>query len=320
MRAVLNRDQLEFVPDYPTPGLAAGEALVRPLITGICNTDIEITKGYFGFKGVTGHEVVGIVEECPDDPGWVGKRVVTEINASCEKCPTCLKGRSTHCPNRSTLGIFNRDGAMADLYTIPIHCLLEVPENVSDEEAVFVEPLAAACEILEQVKIKCTDRVVLFGDGKLGLLIAQVLQLTACDLLVVGRNANKLSILEKRGIHCTTDVSQVVPGADIVVEATGSAQGFASARSVVRPKGTMVMKSTFHGDVELDLSMLVVDEITMVGSRCGPFAPALRLLEQRLIDVKSMIHGRYSLDDAIDAFAHAEKKGVLKILLDVSEA
>lgn len=295
--------------------LPIGEALIRTTLAGICNTDIEITRGYFGFEGVLGHEFVGVVEECPGTPEWIGRRVVGEINACCRLCETCLRGDDTHCPNRTTLGIFRRDGCMAERFHLPAHLLLEVPESISDEEAVFVEPLAAACEILEQLSIRPTDRVVLFGDGKLGLLIAMVVALTGCDLTVVGKHESKLAILGKLGIRTQLKDDPLAPGADIVIEATGSAEGFAAARAAVRPRGTMVLKSTFHGDVQLNLSMLVVDEIRVIGSRCGPFAAALRLLERRLVDVRPLISTERPLGEAVSAFEEAQRPGVLKVLL-----
>jgi threonine dehydrogenase-like Zn-dependent dehydrogenase len=204
---------------------------------------------------------------------------------------------------------------MADYFTLPAKLLYPIPASVPDEWAVFTEPLAAACEITERLHIRPTDRVVALGDGKLGLLVAQVLQLTGCDLLAVGRHPAKLSILEKRGICTQLATEPLKPGADIVVEATGSPAGFATARELVRPRGTLVLKSTYHGDLSLNMSMVVVDEVTLVGSRCGPFAPALRLLEQRLVDIEALIHDTFSLDEGLAAFERATAPGVLKVLL-----
>ncbi len=296
--------------------IPAGEALIKTRIAGICNTDLEIVRGYFGFQGILGHEFVGEVVECPDDPNWVGKRVVGEINAWCGECETCRRGDPTHCPNRTTLGIYKRNGAMSEYFTLPSKLLLEVPESVADEEAVFTEPLAAACEILEQIQIHPTDRVAVLGDGKLGNLIAQVLHLTGCSLTVIGKHRSKLDLLFARGIDVYTKDQEIPGGFDIVVEATGSPAGFAKARSLVRPRGTMVLKSTFHGDVDLNLSMVVVDEVRLIGSRCGPFAPAIRLLENKQVDVKSLIHGTYPLASGLEAFQRATERGVLKILLN----
>jgi alcohol dehydrogenase len=315
MRALYFDGRLQYQPDTPNPTPPPGEALVRTRLAGICNTDLEIVRGYMGFKGVLGHEFVGVVTRADDAPQLVGQRVVGEINAYCGQCSTCRRGDPTHCPNRTTLGIDRRDGTMADYFTLPVNLLYAVPPAVPDEWAVFAEPLAAACEITDRVPIRPTDRVVVLGDGKLGLLIAQVLQLTGCDLLAVGRHPEKLSILERRGIRTQIAEEGVMPGADVVVEATGSADGFAAARALARPRGILVLKSTFHAEVTLDLSMLVVDEVTLIGSRCGPFPSALRLLEQRLVDVESLIHETFSLDDGLVAFERAVAPGVLKVLV-----
>lgn len=319
MRALsFDGSKLIYQADTPTPDSPPGEALIRTRLAGICNTDIEIVRGYMGYTGILGHEFVGIVEQADTAPELVGQRVVGEINAYCGQCATCLRGDPTQCPNRNTLGIDRRNGTMADYFTLPAKLLYPVPDSVPDEWAVFTEPLAAACQILEQVHIKPTDRVIVQGDGKLGLLIAQVLQLTGCNLLAVGRHAEKLAILKKRGIRTQVAGEEIEPGADVVVEATGSATGFTTARSLVRSRGMLVLKSTFHGDVSLNLSMAVVDEITLVGSRCGPFAAALRLLEQRLVDVEPLIHAAYPLDKGLAAFDRAVAPGVLKVLLSTT--
>lgn len=307
--------------DLPRPVPPDGEALVRVTLAGICNTDIELARGYMAYRGVPGHEFVGVVEAAPD-PSWVGARVVGEINAFCGECKTCRAGRPTHCPNRTTLGIAGRDGAFADYLTLPVRNLHRVPDGVSDEEAVFTEPLAAALEILEQSHVRPTDRVVVLGDGKLGLLVAQALA-NAADVTAIGRHAAKLDILARRGIRVSVGGADVAPGADVVVEATGNVDGFRLARCLVRPRGTLVLKSTFAGDLAplLNgdgmnfLSALVVDEIALIGSRCGPFAPALRLLAEGRVDVRSLIHARYPLGDALAAFDHAQRPGVLKVLV-----
>jgi threonine dehydrogenase-like Zn-dependent dehydrogenase len=314
MRALVYDGQLRLVKDYPRPEPPPEEALVRVKLAGICNTDLEIVRGYRGFQGVLGHEFVGVVEECADE-SLVGQRVVGEINCYCGECPTCRAGAPTHCPHRTTLGIWGRDGAFADYLSLPVVNLHTVPESITDEAAVFVEPLAAALEILEQVQVKPTDRVVVLGDGKLGLLVAQVVGLTGCDLVVGGRHEEKLAILQRQGIdvHLADELS--TEKADIVVECTGHPSGFAAARGLVKPRGTLVLKSTFHGNIEVNLSMLVVDEITLVGSRCGPFAPALRLLERGLVDVESLISAIYPLDEGLAAFEQVQEKGTLKVLL-----
>ncbi|HID86331.1 MAG TPA: alcohol dehydrogenase, partial [Anaerolineae bacterium] len=294
-------------------------ALVRVSLAGICNTDLEITRGYMGFRGVLGHEFVGVIEVC-EEPALVGQRVVGEINAACGECPICRMGLPTHCPNRTVLGILGRDGAFAEALTLPIGNLHPVPDSITDEEAVFVEPLAAALEILEQVHVHPTDRVVVLGDGKLGLLVAQVLALTGCDLTAVGHHPEKLAILERRGVDARLSDEALDIKADIAVECTGHPSGFAAARAMVRPRGVIVVKSTFHGTLEMDLSGLVVDEVTVVGSRCGPFPPALRLLERKLVDVRSLISAVYPLDEGVDAFQRAEERGTLKVLLRMDQS
>ena len=318
MRALVHDGQLKLERDYAKPVPPPGEALVRVKLSGICNTDLEITRGYMGFQGVLGHEFVGIVERC-EDPTLVGQLVVGKINCYCGTCPTCLAGNATHCPERSTMGIWGRDGAMADHCLLPVHNLHLVPDGVSNEQAVFTEPLAAALEILEQIHVHPIHQVVVLGDGKLGLLVAQVMRLTGCDLLAVGRHADKLAILERLGIPIRVSGECGEIKADIVVDCTGHPDGFASARAMVKPRGTLVLKSTFEGQNEVNLTSLVVDEITLVGSRCGPFAPALRLLELRLVDVESLIAAVYPLAQAEAAFEHARTKGTLKILLRPQE-
>ena len=315
MRALVCDHGLRYAPAYPEPALPSGEALVRVRLAGICNTDLELVRGYMGFQGVLGHEFVGEVVQVPD-PAWLGKRVVGDINAACYACETCRAGRHTHCPHRTTLGIFRRDGAFADFLRLPLPNLYPVPDVVTDEQAVFIEPLAAACEILEQVTIRPTDRVVVLGDGKLGLLVAAVLRLTGADLRLVGRHPPKLAIAAAWGVAAQNGADDLPAGwADVVVECTGSSTGFALARKLLRPRGTLVLKSTYHGDLPVDMSALVVDEITLIGSRCGPFAPALRLLESGLVDPTPLISDQYALSDGEAAFARAVAPGVLKVLL-----
>jgi alcohol dehydrogenase len=317
MHALYLDGDLKLRSDLPVPTPPEGEALIRTRLAGICNTDVELVRGYLNFRGVLGHEFVGDVVTAADAPEWEGRRVVGEINAYCGTCPTCLRGDPTHCPQRTTLGIDRRDGVLAEYFTLPLHLLLPVPESVSDEQAVFSEPLAAALEITDRLHVRPTDRVIVLGDGKLGQLIAQVLQLTGCDLLVVGRHQSKLDLLKKRGISTQLAGESLPKGADIVVEVTGSASGFATARELLRPRGQLVLKSTFHGDVTLDLSRIVVDEVSLVGSRCGPFAPALRLLAQGLVDVESLISDRFPLEQGLEAFERALAPGVLKVLVDM---
>ena len=296
------------------PEVPPGEALIRVRQAGICNTDLEITRGYMGFQGVLGHEFVGVVAECAD-AAWVGRRVVGEINCACGECAYCRRGLLTHCPQRTTLGIWGRDGALADYCLLPLRNLYTVPDVIPDEGAVFAEPLAAAVEILEQVPLGPSERVIVLGDGKLGLLVAQALSLIGCDLTCVGHHPRKLGILRRRGIDARLPEEIAGAQADCVVECTGRAEGFAQARAWVRPRGRLVLKSTYHGDVQADLTSLVVDEITLVGSRCGPLGPALRLLERELVDVASLVDSVYEMDEGLAAFERAATKGALKVLV-----
>ena len=315
MHALTFDGQLRYCPDAPKPAPGPDQVLIRTELAGICNTDIEILQGYKGFRGILGHEFVGVVEQADESPALVGQRVVSEINLYCGQCATCQRGEVSQCPHRTTLGINGHNGALADYLVVPTKLVHSVPAGIPNEVAVFTEPLAAACQILQQIHVRPTDRVVVLGDGKLGLLVAQVLHLTGCNLLAVGRYPNKLAILERRGIRTQLAAEKIRSGADVVIEVTGSPAGFAPAQSLVRPKGTLVLKSTFHDDVMLDLSQLVVNEITVIGSRCGPFDVALRLLEQRLVDVEPLIHATYPLDDGLAAFKQAQMPGVLKVLL-----
>jgi threonine dehydrogenase-like Zn-dependent dehydrogenase len=332
MRALVFRDaNLALDYNYPMPTPSVGEALIRVLLVGICNTDLEIIRGYMGFQGVPGHEFVGVVEEIYDDVlreqynYLLGKRVVGEINAACYRpdCPYCQRGMSTHCSRRTTLGIDRRDGAFAEYLTLPIQNIHLVPANVSDEQAVFVEPLAANFEIFEQVHLQPTDSVVILGDGKMAQLAAQVLTLNGCAVSMVGKHKEKLALVEKRGVQTymlaaserfITENGRYV---DLVVECTGSAQGLEMALRIVRPRGTIILKSTVADLSTLNLAPIVIDEIRVQGSRCGPFAPALRALSQQLVTVSPLISSTYTLDNALEAFNYAEQKGVLKVLVRV---
>ena len=307
--------------DVPRPNPPSGEALVRVHLAGVCHTDLELTRGYMGFAGTLGHEFVGDVAAMEPSPGAasalaVGQRVVGEINAACGTCPACQAGLGRHCPTRTVLGILGRDGTFADYLTLPLANLSVVPDNVPDEAAVFVEPLAAALEILEQVAIRPTDRVLVLGDGKLGQLVARVLATTGCDLAVVGHHADKRALLGAAGIRALADPP--AERAAVVVDCTGRAAGFVEAMRLVRPRGTLVLKSTIAsqpGDPPLSLAPLVIDEITVVGSRCGPFAPALRALAERRVDVRPLVTDEYALDDGLAAFARAAEPTTLKVLL-----
>lgn len=267
------------------------------------------------FQGNLGHEFVGTVEEAEGNDHLKGKRVVGEINAACRSCPTCKAGRLTHCPNRTTLGIDRRDGAFADYLCLPIANLYSLPEEISNDQAVFIEPLAAACRILEQISIVPSDRVIIIGDGRLGLLCAQVLHTTNCKLTVLGRHEEKLNLLRQQGIETTMQPEEVTPGVDIVIEATGSPDGLKLANQLIRPQGTLVLKSTYHGQTTFDFTSLVVNEVNLVGSRCGPFPKAIELLKRTRVSVEPLIHARYSLDEGMKAIQHAEARGTLKVLL-----
>jgi threonine dehydrogenase-like Zn-dependent dehydrogenase len=304
--------------DLDPPNPPAGEALVRILRAGVCNTDLEMVKGYFAFCGIPGHEFVGVVEAAAGHDSWVGTRVVAEINAACRECATCRAGRPTHCPSRTVLGILGRNGSHAEHLMIPVGNLHAVPDGLSDDRALFTEPLAAALEVREQVRTGPGDRVVVVGSGKLGNLVAQSLALTGCDLRVVGRNPDTLRPLAERGLRTGGVDAVPAAAADVVIECTGNPEGFAIARHAVRPRGTIVLKSTYHGGLKLDVAMVVVDEVTLVGSRCGPFAPALELLARGEIDVDPLLAARYPLNDAPRAYEHAARPGMLKVLIDAA--
>ncbi len=317
MKALVFDNELKFVEDYKKPIPQKGEALIKLTYAGICNTDVEITKGYMGFKGICGHEFLGIVEEInAEDKSLLGKRVTGEINLGCGHCPDCAKGMQRHCQNRQTLGIFKKDGTFAEYLTLPLENIIEIPKSISDEEAILIEPLAAALEILEQVHIKPADKIAVLGDGKLGLLISLVLSTTQADLVTIGKHENKLEILNKQGIKTKflKDTNEM-KYYDIVVDATGSVDGFEKAVSLVKPRGIFVLKSTVAAEKPLNLAPLVIDEITVVGSRCGQFRPALRLLEKKILDLKPLLTKVFSFNDAKEAFEFAQQKGVLKVVL-----
>jgi threonine dehydrogenase-like Zn-dependent dehydrogenase len=316
MRALWLRDKaLTLREDVAAPRPPAGEALIRVTLAGICNTDLELVKGYYPYAGVPGHEFVGVVESAAAAPEWVGRRVVGEINAACGACEQCRQRRGTHCERRTVLGIVERNGAFAERLVLPVANLHEVPAGLPDELAVFTEPVAAALQVQEQVAIGAADRVVVVGDGKLGQLIAQTLLAAGCAPTVVGRHAGKLEPLRALGIATASGEDLPARRADVVVECTGNPEGLALARRLVRPRGTVVLKSTYHGDTTLNLSAFVVDEVTLVGSRCGPFAPALRALAEGAVRVDHLVHARYPLREGLQAFEHAARPGVLKVLL-----
>jgi threonine dehydrogenase-like Zn-dependent dehydrogenase len=294
------------------------EALVRVTMSGICNTDVEIVRGYAGFEGTIGHEFVGVVESAPGGSLELGQRVVGEINAGCGSCALCIAGDARHCPRRTVLGIVGREGAHAEFLQLPVVNLLPVPLSVPDHRAVFTEPLAAACGILERVPfINVETRVAVTGDGKLGQLCAQVLALTGAQVLLVGKHADKLRLAAARGIE-TAIVDEAQGRArsfDVVVEASGAESGFEMALNLLRPRGTLVLKSTFHGATKMNAARIVVDEINIIGSRCGRFAPALDLLERGTVDVESLISEQYSLADGVRAMQRATASGIMKVML-----
>lgn len=319
MKAIVFDNGLKLDKNYPKPVPQKGEALIRVTMAGICNTDYEITKGYMGYVGVLGHEFVGIVEDVnSEDKSLVGKRVVAEISYGCDKpdCEWCAKKNYRHCPDRHTLGIWRKDGCFAEYMTMPAHVLFEVPQNVPDEQAVFVEPLAAACEISEQLHIEPMQKVVVLGDGKLGLTTALALNAQNLDVLLVGKHQNKLDIAKAQGVETKLlNEFKIEKKYDVVVEATGTASGFETSMSLTKPRGVLVLKSTVATGKELNLAPVVIDEITVLGSRCGQFPPALRLLKNNRIDFKPFISGIYNIDDAIEAFEANKSKETLKILI-----
>ncbi len=333
MKALRYENQKLALADVLKPALD-GEALVRVTLSGICNTDLEIARGYAGFEGTLGHEFVGVIEDVSEarpsgraasvaepfltaGPRTQGTRVVGEINAGCGRCGLCLSGDSRHCADRTVLGIVGRDGAHAEFLKLPLVNLLPVPDEVSDTHAVFVEPLAAACGILERVSITSDSQVAVIGDGKLGLLCAQVIATTGAPVTVFGKHESKLEIARRRGIE-TLLVDKTKARArefNVVVEASGSPIGFDLALERLRPRGVLVLKSTFQGTTEMNAARIVVDEISVVGSRCGRFAPALDLLKSRKIEVENLISEEFSLADGVRAMARAAEPGVMKVLL-----
>ena len=312
----LENNQLQLRHDVPIPEPPPGEALVRVVRAGICNTDLELLRGYYPYSGVLGHEFVGVVEQGPKH--LQGQRVVGEINAVCGQCRFCRSGQPTHCENRTVLGIVNRNGAFAEYLSLPVENLHLVPDTVPTDVATFTEPVAAALEIQQQVTVRPEERVLVVGDGKLGQLVAQTLALTGCNLLVVGRHQDKLANLAARGIQTGQSDAVAERAFDLSVECTGNPAGFEIARRALRPRGTLVLKSTYAGQLTFDASSLVVDEITLIGSRCGPFPAALQLLACGQVDVEPLIHARYPLSEGFAAFERASTRGVLKVLLAMS--
>lgn len=315
----VENNQLQLA-EIPKP-MRESEAVVRVLRSGICNTDLEIVRGYAGFSGTIGHEFVGVVEAAADAPQLVGKRVVSEINAGCGGCEWCLKNDARHCPSRTVLGIVGRDGAHAEFLTLPARNLLEVPAAVSDEQAVFVEPLAAAFGITEQIEISPETKVVVIGDGKLGNLCAQTLCLKSRNVVLVGKHKEKLALARKRNIETVLlgDALKLNKSFDVAVEASGAESGFNLALDLLKPRGKLVLKSTFHGAPRWQASRVVVEEITIVGSRCGRFAPALELLKNKSVAVENLISEQLSLSEGVKAIERAGRKGAMKVLLSMTD-
>jgi len=316
MRALTIRRTLKLERDYPRPPLRPGESLVRVRIAGICGTDLELVHGYMTFEGVPGHEFVGEVAET-SRPDFAGNRVVGEINASCGECEWCLSGLGRHCPRRTVLGILGRDGAFAEFLSLPDKNLFAVPDSVADEAAVFVEPLAAAYEIFDQLSLSPDQNIVVLGDGRLGAIVAVALKAEGLKPIVAGHHREKLARLKAIGIATSLE-AEIAPGVDVVVDCTGSHSGFQRAVELVKPRGTIVLKSTAAGSSDLTLAPLVINEITVIGSRCGRFAPALAALASGKIDPRPLISGVLPLDDGVAAFARAAEPSNFKILLQVS--
>lgn len=328
MRAIVYKDNnLKYQTDYPTPKPKNNEALIRVTHAGICSTDLEIMKGYMGFQGIPGHEFVGIVEKCSDKK-LIGKRVVGEINIGCGVCDFCLKKMQNHCTNRSVLGISNKDGVFAEYITLPIPNLHIIPDSITDKEGVFTEPVAAAFEIIEQVNIRRDDKVCVLGDGRLGLITGQVISLTKCRLTVIGKHKEKLSIIKKKGIETRLLSNPPAPPFnkggleglrefDYVIDCTGSTSGIEYAMKIVKPRGTIILKTTVAEKSPFNTNQIVIDEITLLGSRCGPFPPAIKTLKENSIDVHSLISKVFPLEDGLEALSLASQKDILKVLLKI---
>ncbi len=311
----LENQTLEFRADLPIPVPIEDQALIRVRLAGVCSTDLELVRGYYPFSGIPGHEFVGEVVSSPMNLFKVGKRVVGEINISCGVCETCKSGLTMHCEKRKTLGLHDWNGVFAEYLVLPVSNLHEVPDGIPDELAVFTEPLAAAYEILEQIQIKPEDRVLIVGAGRLGQLIAQVLQATGCDLEVVARYAKQRELLANRKICTVMEHGLGNKKYDVVIEASGSPSGFLLAMKSISPRGKIILKSTFKDSTEVNFSGIVVDEVSLIGSRCGPFVPALRLLEEKRVDPRPLIEAIYPLDKGMLAFEHTTRPGALKVLI-----
>lgn len=315
----INDNQLRLA-EIPTPQNQS-ESLIRVVKSGICNTDLEIINGYAGFDGTIGHEFVGVVEESPDNPELVGKRVVGEINVGCNRCTLCKAGDSRHCADRTVLGIINRDGCHAEYLTLPARNLVEIPDEISNDQAIFIEPLAAAFGITEQVNISREQQVAVIGDGKLGILCAWSLALKTEKLFLIGKHKNKLEIAQRKDVEgvLLDDADKMSRSFDVVIEASGSESGFETALNLLKPRGKLILKSTFHGKPKWEAWRVVVDEVTIIGSRCGIFSPVLDLLKNKDVDVESLISEEFSLKNGVRAIEKAGEKGVMKVVLSMAD-
>ena len=318
MQAVVFDGCLRFVEDHPVPEPRPGWALVRVHQAGICKTDLEIIKGYLGFRGILGHEFTGTVVRCDDDPSLIGKCVAGEINAACGICEWCRKSLGRHCPDRLTLGIDRLDGCMAEYCTLPVANLFEIPDGLPNERAILLEPLSAACEILEQVPLQGHERVIVLGDGRLGILCAWVLSTVVPDITLVGHHPKKLAKAAWRHLKRTDNMNEIHQAADIVVEATGCSQGIQDAMTLCRPRGTIVLKSTVADKGRINLAPVVIDELTVVGSRCGRFRDGLAMMTAWPdMPLARLITARYPLDQAVAAFDRATRPDMLKVVLEL---
>jgi len=312
----LENQHISFRTGLPVPTPGPEEALISVSVAGVCSTDLELLRGYYPYCGIPGHEFVGRVEASPGAPQWIDQRVVGEINITCGVCKPCLDGYPTHCAQRRVLGIRDWHGAFAQYLILPLKNLYLIPESISDEAAVFVEPLAAAMEVLEQVAVSAGQNCLVVGAGRLGQLVAQVLATTGCNLTVVARHPYQQKLLMQRGISCIPEQDVAIGEMDIVIDATGTPSGFHIARKAVRPRGTIVLKSTYAGEMSLNLSSIVVDEITLIGSRCGPFPAAIQLLSSGKVDVSGLVQATFPLEQGVSAFELAAQPGTLKVLIN----
>jgi threonine dehydrogenase-like Zn-dependent dehydrogenase len=313
MRALVFDRELHLRTDYPDPAPMPGESIVKVILAGICGTDLEITRGYMEYRGVPGHEFVGRVVQS-EVAALIGQRVAGEINAACGACDRCREGMGRHCATRTVLGILGRDGAFAEYLRLPNANLIPLPETIPDESAVFIEPFAAACEIFEQVQLKRNDRIAVLGDGRLGAMVALALHGEELTPVVAGHHPGKLKRLAALGLR-SVSADELAPGYDVVIDCTGRSEGLDLAIATVRPRGTIILKSTAAAGAAMNLAPVVINEITIIGSRCGRFGPAVAALESHKFDPRSLIDGEFSLGDGLAAFAAAADKSKFKVVI-----